>query len=233
MNTQRCLHGQVIVVTGGFGALGRAVATEAREAGARVVLVDRAAAPADLPRDVLALGGVDLGDADGARAALAAAAAHGQRLDALVNVAGGFQCEAVEGGSAATWDQLYSVNVRTALLASQAALPHLLARGAGRIVNVGALSASHAGSGMGAYAAAKSGVARLTEAMAEEFNDRGVAVNAVLPSIIDTPANRAAMPQADATRWVAAPALAAVIVFLLSPAAAAINGALIPVKGRG
>lgn len=233
MSAGRSLQDQVVVVTGGFGALGRAVAAEALAAGARVVLVDQAAATADLPQGVFALGGVDLTDAAAARAALAAAAAHGNGIDALVNVAGGFRREPIEGGSVATWEHLYSINVRTALLASQAALPQLLARGAGRIVNVGALSAAQAGSGMGAYAAAKSGVARLTEAMAEEFKDRGLTVNAVLPSIIDTAANRAAMPQADASRWVAATALAAVIVFLLSPAAAAITGALIPVKGRG
>ena len=233
MSAQDALRDQVVVVTGGFGALGRAVAAQAMQAGARVVLVDQAAAPADLARDVLAFGGVDLADADAARAALAQAARYCGGIHALVNVAGGFQWERVEDGSVATWDHLYSTNVRTALLASQAALPHLLARGAGRIVNVGALAAAHAASGMGAYAAAKSGVARLTEAMAEEFKDRGLTVNAVLPSVIDTAANRAAMPQGEPTRWVAAQALAAVIVFLLSPAAAAINGALIPVKGRG
>jgi NAD(P)-dependent dehydrogenase (short-subunit alcohol dehydrogenase family) len=127
---------------------------------------------------------------------------------------------------------MFATNVRTALLASQAALPHLLARGRGRIVNVGANAAAHAGLGMGAYAASKSAVARLTEAMAEEFKDRGITVNAVLPSILDTPANRADMPKADPSRWVSPAALAQVIVFLLSDAAAPITGALIPVKGR-
>jgi NAD(P)-dependent dehydrogenase (short-subunit alcohol dehydrogenase family) len=138
----------------------------------------------------------------------------------------------VEAGRAGTWDEMYVRNVRTALLASQGALPHLLARGRGRIVNVGAAAAGAAGLGMGAYAASKAGVARLTEAMAEEFKDRGITVNAVLPSIIDTPANRASMPESDATRWVHPDALAQVIVFLLSDAAAPITGALIPVKGR-
>jgi NAD(P)-dependent dehydrogenase (short-subunit alcohol dehydrogenase family) len=153
-------------------------------------------------------------------------------LDALVNVAGGFLWETVECGSIETWDRLYATNVRTALLASQAALPHLVARGEGRVVNVGALAAAQAASGMGAYAASKSGVARLTEALAEEFKDRGITVNAVLPSILDTAANRADMPQADFARWVEPRALARVIVFLLSPDAAPINGALIPVRGK-
>jgi NAD(P)-dependent dehydrogenase (short-subunit alcohol dehydrogenase family) len=127
---------------------------------------------------------------------------------------------------------MYEMNVRTALLASQAALPHLLARGAGRIVNVGALAAAQAASGMGAYAASKAGVARLTEAMAEELKDRNITVNAVLPSILDTPANRAEMPKADPSKWVTPDALARVIVFLMSGDAAPITGALVPVKGR-
>jgi NAD(P)-dependent dehydrogenase (short-subunit alcohol dehydrogenase family) len=232
MNTAGCLHDKVVAVTGGFGALGRAVAHEALAAGARVVLIDRDDAPADLPQGVAAFGGIDLGDAGSARKAIDDVSARCLGLDALVNVAGGFLWETVECGSIETWDRLYATNVRTTLLASQAALPHLVARGAGRIVNVGALAAAQAASGMGAYAASKSGVARLTEALAEEFKDRGITVNAVLPSILDTAANRADMPQADFARWVDPRALARVIVFLLSPDAAPINGALIPVRGR-
>jgi NAD(P)-dependent dehydrogenase (short-subunit alcohol dehydrogenase family) len=226
------LAGKCVVVTGGFGALGRAVGDTLAAAGARVALVDRAPAPAGLPPHFLALGEVDLGQSAAARRAVVTAASTFGRLDGLVNVAGGFRWETVEAGSAETWDQLYAVNVRTALVASQAALPHLLACGSGRIVNVGALAANGAGLGMGAYAASKSALARLTEAMAEEFKDRGINVNAVLPSVIDTPANRMAMPQADAGRWVAPAALAGVIAFLLSDAAAPVTGALIPVKGR-
>jgi NAD(P)-dependent dehydrogenase (short-subunit alcohol dehydrogenase family) len=223
---------QIVAVTGGFGALGRVLGDVLVQAGARVALLDRAGAPAGLPAGTLALGAVDLGDATAARAAVDRVAQHFGGLDGLVNVAGGFKWETVEAGSIDTWDRLFAINVRTAVLASQAALPHLLARGGGRIVNVGALAAGQAALGMGAYAAAKSGVARLTEALAEEFKDRGITVNAVLPSIIDTPANRADMPQADASRWVSPHALARVVAFLLSADAAPITGALIPVKGR-
>jgi NAD(P)-dependent dehydrogenase (short-subunit alcohol dehydrogenase family) len=226
------LQDKVVVVTGGFGALGQAVAEEVVAAGARVVLIDKDAAPVDLPPGMVALGGIDLGDGGSARKAIDDMAARCLGLDALVNVAGGFLWETVECGSIETWDRLYATNVRTALLASQAALPHLVARGEGRVVNVGALAAAQAASGMGAYAASKSGVARLTEALAEEFKDRGITVNAVLPSILDTAANRADMPQADFARWVDPRALARLIVFLLSPDAAPINGALIPVRGR-
>ena len=226
------LAGRTIAVTGGFGALGRAVGDALQAAGARVALIDKAGAPADLCRGVMALPHVELGEMHDARLAINQIVACHGGLDGLVNAAGGFKAETVERGSVQTWDRLYATNVRTALLASQAALPHLVARGGGSIVYVGADAANHAGPGMGAYAAAKSGVARLTEAMAEEFKDRGITVNAVLPSILDTPANRADMTVADPARWVQPEALAQVIVFLLSGAAAAITGALIPVRGR-
>ena len=221
-----------VVVTGGFGALGHALGEVLAQAGARVTLVGRGQPSSGLPNTVLALGGVDLGDAGAAQAAMDQAARHFGRLDGLVNVAGGFQWEKIEGGSIDTWDQMFAINVRTAVLASQAAMPHLLARGRGRIVNVGAAAAGQAALGMGPYAAAKSGVARLTEAMAEEFKDRGITVNAVLPSILDTPANRADMPKADPARWVSPEALARVVLFLLSDDGAPVTGALIPVKGR-
>ncbi len=226
------LNHKTIAVTGGFGVLGRALGDALQAAGAQVALIDKAPAPAGLSGAMLALPNVELGQVGDARRAMDQIVAHFGGLDGLVNVAGGFRYETVETGSVETWDRLYAINVRTALLASQAALPHLVARGGGRIVNVGANAAGHAGLGMGAYAAAKSGVARLTEALAEEFKDRGITVNAVLPSILDTPANRADMPQADPARWVTPAALAQVIVFLLSDASAPITGALIPVKGR-
>ena len=151
-------------------------------------------------------------------------------LDALVNVAGTFRWETVESGSSDTWDLLYNVNLRTAVNASRAALPIL--KSGGRIVNIGAAGAIKAGAGMGAYAASKAGVAKLTEALAEEVKDRGITVNAVLPSIIDTPANRADMPTAQFDRWVKAEQVADLIIFLLSQRAAAITGALIPITGR-
>ncbi|HEX7769606.1 MAG TPA: SDR family oxidoreductase, partial [Dokdonella sp.] len=153
-------------------------------------------------------------------------------LDALVNIAGTFRWETLSDGSPDTWDLLYKVNLRSAVAASKAALPHLRASGSGRIVNIGAGAAAKAGAGMGAYAASKAGVARLTEALAEELKDHGITVNAVLPSIIDTPPNRADMPKADFDRWVKPEQLADVIVFLLSDRAAAVTGALLPVSGR-
>ncbi|ODS63789.1 MAG: 3-oxoacyl-[acyl-carrier-protein] reductase [Arenimonas sp. SCN 70-307] len=226
------LSGKTIAVTGAFGFLGSAVVQRLLAQGATVVAIDVAAAPRD-PASLGAAhvhGGVDLGDGAAAKAAFdAIARAHGG-LHGLVNIAGGFAWEKVQGGALATWDKLYQMNLRTAVAATQAALPHL--PDGGRIVNIGANGAVKAGAGMGAYAASKAGVMRLTEALAEELKDRGITVNALLPSIIDTPANRADMPDADVGRWVQPAQLAATIAFLLSDEAAAITGALIPVTGR-
>ena len=228
------LEGKLIAVTGAFGTLGAAVTYAAMAAGARVAAIDRVNAPsATLAMGAAKMfGGVDLGDADGARATLDAVAQSLGGLDGLVNIAGAFRWQTLADGDLDTWDLLYRVNLRTAASASKAALPHLRRRGGGRIVNIGAASAIKAAAGMGAYAASKAGVARFTEALAEELKDDRITVNAVLPSIIDTPPNRADMPTADFERWVKPEQLADVIVFLLSDQAAAITGALLPVVGR-
>jgi NAD(P)-dependent dehydrogenase (short-subunit alcohol dehydrogenase family) len=224
----------VYVVTGGFGVLGRAVAARLAGGGARVALLDRSQAPAaGLPIGVaLAIGDVDLADEAACSDAYTQVWETLGALNGVVNVAGGFTWETVEGGALGSWDRMYATNLRTAVASCRAALPHLLACGAGRIVNVGAAAANKAALGMGAYTASKAGVARLTEALAEELKDRGITVNAVLPSILDTPANRTDMPDADPARWVAPEQLAAVIAFLLSSDAGAITGASIPVTGR-
>jgi NAD(P)-dependent dehydrogenase (short-subunit alcohol dehydrogenase family) len=228
------LTGKAIAITGAFGSLGAAVVRAALAQGAAVAAIDRVASP----RDAATLAGarlygdVDLGNADAAKATFVRIADDLGGLDGLVNIAGGFAWETLADGSLETWDRLYTLNLRTAVAASQAALPHLVARGSGAIVNVGANGATKAAAGMGAYAASKAGVARLTEALAEELKDKDITVNAVLPSIIDTLPNRADMPKADFSKWVQPAQLADVIVFLLSAQARAVTGALIPVVGR-
>ncbi|HEY6643723.1 SDR family oxidoreductase [Povalibacter sp.] len=227
------LSGKRIAVTGAFGALGSVVSAAVKSAGASVACVDFAPvtkAPAALQGYVL-IGAVDLGNAAAASAAIQSAASQLGGLDGIVNIAGGFRWEMVADGDAATWDFMFNVNVRTVLNASKAALPLLRTPGA-RIVNIGAAGAVKAAAGMGAYAAAKAGVARLTEALADELKDGGVTVNAVLPSIIDTAANRADMPGAQFDRWVKPEQVADLIVFLLSDRASAVTGALIPITGR-
>jgi len=226
------LEGRLIAVTGAFGVLGSAVTLAAQVAGARVAAIDHAPTPTSALGAAELIGGVDLADPTQATRALASAAAALGGLDGLVNIAGTFRWETVADGALDTWDLLYRINLRTAVAASQAALPHLRQRGGGRIVNIGAGAAAHAGPGMGAYTASKSGVARLTEALAGEVKDERITVNAVLPSIIDTPQNRADMADADFDRWVKPNELADVIVFLLSDRACAVSGALIPVSGR-
>jgi NAD(P)-dependent dehydrogenase (short-subunit alcohol dehydrogenase family) len=227
------MPGRVLAITGAFGVLGSAVARAAAEAGHRMALIDFAQqAPDGHASEALVLSGVDLTDAAAAGAAMDKVADRFGAFDALLNIAGGFTWETLQDGSIASWPAMYRLNVLTAANASRAAIPHLKRSAAGRIVNVGSNAALRAGMGMGAYAAAKAGVHALTQALAEELKEDGVTVNAVLPSIIDTPANRADMPKADPSKWVAPDDLAAVILFLASEEARAVTGALVPVTGR-
>jgi NAD(P)-dependent dehydrogenase (short-subunit alcohol dehydrogenase family) len=227
--------GRVAVITGGFGALGRVVAAAAAERGYRVaVLGHTAKPPAELAeaRGAFLLGGIDLAEEAAAKAAMDKVMARFKRLDALFNIAGGFRWIKLEDSSAEDLASLFRINVQTAANAARAALRFLKSSPAGRIVNVGAISAKQAAAGMGPYAAAKGGVMRLTEAWAEELKETSVTVNAVLPSIIDTAQNRADMPKADFSRWVAPKDLAAVMLYLASEEARAITGALVEVRGR-
>lgn len=222
-----------VIVTGGFGVLGQAVAAAFAAQGDMVARVDFAkAAPSPLT-GALDIGGIDLTDGDAAQAALGKVTdAHG-RLDVLVNIAGGFTWETLADGSIDAWARMQSMNLMTAAIMTKAALGALRQSAQGRIVNIGAGAAIKAGMGMGAYAASKSGVHRLTEALAEELAGTSVTVNAILPSIIDTPTNRNDMPDADFSQWVTPEAIADVILFLASPAARAVTGALVPVTRGG
>jgi NAD(P)-dependent dehydrogenase (short-subunit alcohol dehydrogenase family) len=222
------LNGRECIVTGGAGALGSAVAKALIGAGAKVMAIDHAQLPAEQP----GIGNVDLSDPAKATAAVDKAVAEMGGLYAIINIAGTFKWETVQDGSVATWDMLYSVNLKTAFNASKASLPHLLKKKSGRIVNIGAGAAAKAAKGMGAYAASKSGVARLTEALSEEVKNDGITVNAILPSTIDTAANRKDMPDADFAKWVRPEQIASLIMFLLSDDASAITGASIPISGR-
>lgn len=222
----------VVAITGAFGALGRTVVKAARVQGWRVAAIDVAtSAPAGLDA-TLAVPGADLSSAAGAEAAIARIRSELGELDALVNIAGGFAWETLSDGDPETWRKMFALNLNTTVNACKAALPALTESGRGAIVNIGANAAlGRAANGMGAYAASKAGVHKLTESLAAEQRGK-VTVNALLPSIIDTPANRADMPKADFTEWVRAEEIAAAILFLISPDARAITGALIPIVGR-
>ena len=228
---------RIVLVTGAFGALGAAVARKFRAQDARVVLFGRGGVPGwatqEFPPPHASVGGVDLTDPTATAAAVRSALGSNGALDVLVNVAGGFRGQTLEKGDVATWELMFAMNLKTAVVASQAALPYLKARGAGRIINIGAGAAARGRAGMGPYTASKAGVERLSESLADEVKDHNITVNTVLPGTIDTPANRAAMPNADTTRWVHPDAVADVIAFLASDAARGVTGAAVRVFGRG
>jgi len=224
-----------VFITGAAGHLGQAVAATFRQRGARLVLAARKAQALqgmfEESADVLFVA-MDLLDREQVRAGVASAVARFGSIDVCCHIAGGFRMgEAVHETSAATWDFLMDVNARTLVNVASAVVPVMIQRRRGKIVTVGAAAAAKGAAHMGAYIASKSAVIRLTESMSAELKAQGINVNCVLPSIIDTPDNRAAMPKADPSHWVSPQSLAEVIAFLASDAASAIHGAAIPVTG--
>jgi NAD(P)-dependent dehydrogenase (short-subunit alcohol dehydrogenase family) len=212
MNTAR-----VVMITGAGGNLGRAVSKAFTELGSQVVAVD-------LPTNLLDQAQVD--------ATVQRTIQQFKRIDVLCNIAGGFRMgTALHETSDKDWNFLLDLNARTVLHTARAVVPHMISAGGGKVVNIGAYAAQKGAAQMGAYIASKSAVIRLTETMSAELREKNINVNCVLPTIIDTPENRAAMPKADPRRWVAPADLAAVIVFLASDAARAIHGAAVPVTG--
>jgi len=231
--------GQVVVVTGAAGTLGGAIADAFLAAGARLVLPDfagdrllaRFAGLRERP-DHLLVPGADLTDAAVVARLVDAAAAQLGGLDIVVNTVGGFRGgQPLHKTPLADWDVMMQMNLRPTLLVCRAAIPHLLGRGRGRIVNIGARPGAQGVGGLSAYGASKAAVIRLTESLSEELKDKGITANSVLPSTIDTPDNRAAMPGADPLRWVAPAAVADVVLFLSGTGGRAVSGAAIPVYG--
>lgn len=224
---------RTVVVTGGFGILGSAVAAAFAAAGDRVARIDYAPASGEALPGGMDIGGVDLTDFAAAQKAVADIVAATGSIDILINVAGGFIWETLADGGSATWQRMFAMNAVTCVNMTKAALPELEKAAKARIVNIGAGGAVMAAAGMGSYAASKSAVHKLTESLAAELSGKDITVNAILPSIIDTPTNRADMPDADFSQWVQPAAIADVILFLASAQARAITGALIPVTKGG
>jgi NAD(P)-dependent dehydrogenase (short-subunit alcohol dehydrogenase family) len=221
-------EGRTALITGAAGVLGRAVAARFAAAGARLVLADlsRAALQAAFPAVDPEFLCEDVLDSRQLSNQLAKAG----RIDIVCNIAGGFTMgPPVHETSDDTWLRMMEINARSVMSAARAVVPRMMAQREGWIVNVAAGAATRGGAGMGAYAASKSAVMRLTESMSAELRDFGIHVNCVSPSIIDTPRNREDMPGVDFSRWVSPEALAEVIAFLASPAARAVHGACIPV----
>ena len=235
------LDGKVAIVTGGTGALGGAVVTTLLDAGAAVVvpyhgegelekLRERAGIAADAKLSGVA---VDLTDEDGVTRAYATIAEQHGGIDILVNVAGSFAGgEPVHQTPWSLWQQQLDLNLNTAVLSCNAAVPHMLARGGGAIVNIGTRTATQPGANLAAYAASKRAVIQLTEALAAELRDQNITANIVLPSVIDTPENRHGDPTAGGGRWVKPEEIARVILFLAGPGGRIISGTAIPVYGR-
>jgi NAD(P)-dependent dehydrogenase (short-subunit alcohol dehydrogenase family) len=208
---------RVVMITGAAGNLGAAVGKAFADLGDTVI-------PIDLPTNLLDQAQVD--------AVVKKTIAEHKRIDVLCNIAGGFRMGSpVHETSDKDWNFLLDLNARTVLHTARAVVPHMLEAGGGKIVNIGAFGAQKGAAQMGAYIASKSAVIRLTETMAAELREKNINVNCILPTVIDTPQNRAAMPKADAGKWIAPKDLASVIVFLASDGARAIHGAALPVTG--
>jgi NAD(P)-dependent dehydrogenase (short-subunit alcohol dehydrogenase family) len=227
---------RTVLVTGGTGALGRAVVDAFLGAGWRVECTwllpeerERVAA-----REGLELVEADLFDeAAVAKVVERAAAVEDAPLRAVVNLVGGyFQGPLVQDLSLADFERQFRLNVHPTFLVTRAALPPLVDAGGGSIVCMSARAAERPFAGASGYVASKAAVLAFAQAVAVEYRDRGVRCNAVLPSVIDTPANRAAEPDADHSRWVAPAAIARVILFLCSQESQAVSGAAVPVYGR-
>ena len=232
---------QVVVITGGAGNLGAALARGFYRAGARVAVVDRRRETtaevlgSDVPEgEFCAYVTGNLMDERSVAEMVAAIHERFGRIDVLVNAAGGYRAGApLHETPTETWEFNMNLNARTVFFMSRAIIPHMLAGGRGKIVNVAARAALAGTAEAGPYVASKMAVIRLTEAMAAELGERGINVNCVLPGRMDTPANRAEQPDADFSRWVTPESMAGVILFLASDAARDINGAAVPVYGQG
>ncbi len=232
---------KVVVITGAAGNLGSAVAHAFEAQGARLVLLDRKEGRlqeifpeiSELNKHLL-IDGVDLASKESVDDAISKVIALHGRVDVLVNTVGGYRAGTpVHDTPVETMEFLMDLNARTTFLSCQAAVPHMLKAGGGKIINVGARQGTRGMAKAGAYAMSKSAVLRLTESLSAELKREGINVNAVLPGTIDTPANRKAMPDADLSRWVTPQAIGEVILFLASDAACAVHGALVPVFGTG
>lgn len=231
------LTGQTVIVTGANGNLGAAVAQLLAAQGARLVLAG--SRPQELEALAARIAGsghrrvaADLRTPDGAQRVAADAIAAFGRIHAVVNTVGLFKMADLADAASDDWQLIMELNALTALRLCEAVLPDMRRHRYGRIVNVGSAAGLRASAGAAVYAASKAAVQRITEAASEENKALGVTANCILPGTIDTPQNRAAMPDADHSLWVSPEQVAAVAAFLVSPAAAGVTGASIPVTGR-
>lgn len=225
--------GKVVLISGASGGLGETVTRKFLGEGFRVAGTSRKWDSERIPPGEFLPVEADLTTAAGCEMAVGAVIGRWGRLDAAVHLMGGFAMDGRLGETKEqTWDRMMALNAKSGFLFFRAALEPMLSAGAGRLVAVGSRSGVSPGAGLSAYAASKAALHALILSLAEEVKDRGVTANAILPGVIDTPANRAAMPRADFSRWAPPEALASILLYLVSEDAAHVNGALIPIYGR-
>jgi NAD(P)-dependent dehydrogenase (short-subunit alcohol dehydrogenase family) len=239
MFRMQSLNEKVAIVTGAAGNLGRAVSLALAAQGARVALVDLDEPALEEARAELSPGSgatgfaADLIEPDSVADMVERVLAHFGHIDILANIAGGFTMgPPLHETEDKDWDFMMDLNARTVFNCCRAVVPHMLARRGGRIVNVAARAATEGKGRMAPYCASKAAVITLTQSLAAEHKHAGINVNCILPGTVDTPQNRAAMPDADHGLWVPTSALADVVLFLASDAARCVTGAAVPVYGR-
>ena len=229
---------RVVMITGAAGNLGRATAQAFTDRGGSLILLDRAENRLQEfyqdPSNHLLLGSVDLTDPETVDRAIEAGLRRFDKIDVLVHTMGGFRAgTTVDKTSIEEWDFMFDLNARSSFIICKAVLPHMISRGKGTIVLIGARPGIKGIPRGAAYSASKSAVLRLTESISAEYKHAGIRINAVLPGTIDTPQNRESNPDGKFERWVTPEALARVIIFLASDAAGPIHGTHIPAYGTG
>ncbi|MGD9653255.1 MAG: SDR family NAD(P)-dependent oxidoreductase [Candidatus Dadabacteria bacterium] len=233
------LMGRTAIVTGGTGALGRAVTFELLTRGANVMCtylkdeeLDASFALRQSFGDRVVFGKADVARQPHVAKLVSKTEETFSRIDILVNVVGGFTMGPIGATGEDDWDAMMDMNLKSAFLCSKAVIPVMIMNEWGRIINVGARPALKGSSRMSAYGASKAGVLNLTQSMAEELREHGITVNAVIPGTMDTPGNRAGMPDADYSKWVPTSDVAKVVAFLSSEEARSVSGAFVPVFGK-
>ena len=231
------LKDKVAIITGGTGALGRAVVAAFLEEGAKVVstyIVDEELKEISsmIKNPGLVLIKSDITKEKQVAKVVKKTLERFRRIDVLINIVGAFAYAMIHDTDERTWDLMMNINLKSTFLCSKAVLPQMIKQDYGKMINISSRPALKGSAGVGAYAASKAGVLNLTETIADEVRDYDINVNAILPSTIDTPANRRAMPKADFSKWVKPEEIARVMVFLASDDSKPINGAGIPVYGK-
>ncbi|HEX6826759.1 MAG TPA: SDR family NAD(P)-dependent oxidoreductase [Nitrospiraceae bacterium] len=221
------VDGKIVLIAGGSGALGQTVVPAFTRAGAQVITVDRRAPPAQIASGAAIQ--ADVADEADVQRLVNDVVRKAGRIDALINLVGGFAMGCVEETDAALWQRMLTMNVTTAFLLSKAVIPHMVARGTGRILHVAAWAAVEPFAGAAAYIVSKSSLLALIKVLALELSGSGVTINGVLPNTIDTPANRASMSQTDPSTWTKPESIADTLLFLASEEARQISGAAVPI----